>query len=61
MKVAKMEMQCLECGTLFTDNRIDQHICTGRCKSKNFRRVQREKMHLLERLFDKLPSETKAA
>jgi hypothetical protein len=55
MKAAKVEMQSLECGELFTANRIDQQFCTGRCKSKNFRRAQKEKMNLLERLFDKLP------
>ena len=57
MKVAKTELQCLECGDVFTANRIDQQFCTGRCKSKNFRRVQKEKMNLLERLFDRLPNQ----
>jgi hypothetical protein len=57
MKAAKTEMQCLECGELFTANRIDQQFCTGRCKSKNFRRIQKEKMNLFERFIDKLPLE----
>jgi Zn finger protein HypA/HybF involved in hydrogenase expression len=57
MKVAKAEMECLECGNNFIANRVDQQFCTGRCKSKNFRRVQKEKLNLLERLFDRLPNQ----
>ena len=57
MKVAKQEPQCLECDEPFIQNRIDQQFCSGRCKSKNFRRVQKEKMNLLERIFDKLPDQ----
>jgi predicted nucleic acid-binding Zn-ribbon protein len=49
------QTKCEECGELFPQNRTDKQFCSGRCKSKNFRRVQKEKMNLLERLFDKLP------
>ena len=63
LKAAKSEMQCLECGDLFTANRVDQQFCHGRCKSKYHRHIHREKMNLLERLFDRLPTQdqTKAA
>jgi Zn finger protein HypA/HybF involved in hydrogenase expression len=57
MKAAKVQMQCLECGELFMANRIDQQFCTWRCKSKYHRHVQKEKMNLLERLFEKLPTQ----
>jgi endogenous inhibitor of DNA gyrase (YacG/DUF329 family) len=45
---------CEECGESLSHNRPNKQFCSGRCKSKNFRRLQKEKMNLLERLFDKL-------
>ena len=44
---------CEECGEFFASNRIDKQFCSGRCKSRDFRRTQREKLNLLERLFAK--------
>jgi predicted nucleic acid-binding Zn ribbon protein len=61
MKVAKAQMQCLECGELFTANRIDQQFCSGRCKSKYHRNIQKEKMTVLERLFDRYVPKQDAA
>jgi len=49
---------CEECNESFPQNRADKQFCSGRCKSRNFRRVQKEKMSLLERLFDRLPNST---
>jgi endogenous inhibitor of DNA gyrase (YacG/DUF329 family) len=46
---------CEECGEPLSHNRPNKQFCSGRCKSKNFRRLQKEKLNLLERLFDKLP------
>ena len=43
---------CEECGEQFTLTRIDKQFCSGRCKSKNFRRAQKDKMSLIERLFE---------
>jgi endogenous inhibitor of DNA gyrase (YacG/DUF329 family) len=53
MKYSKVT--CEECGEQFIKNRIDKQFCSGRCKSKNFRRIQKEKMTLLEKMFEKLP------
>ena len=60
MKSDRLEVKCEERGDLFIQNRIDQQFCGGRCKSKNFRRVQKEKMNLLERIFDRLPKQDAA-
>jgi hypothetical protein len=49
---------CEECDGPFTQNRVDKQFCSGRCKSRNFRRLQKEKLTLLERLFDRLPNST---
>jgi hypothetical protein len=48
------KVRCLECKEEFNPRRADQQFCGGRCKSKNFRNIQKEKMNLLERLVDKL-------
>jgi hypothetical protein len=54
------EVKCFECGGLFPLNRPDRQFCSGRCRSKNFRRVQSEKLNLIERLFNKLPEPVNA-
>ena len=46
------EANCFECGELFPLNRADRQFCSGRCRSKNFRRVQSEKLNTLEKLFE---------
>jgi hypothetical protein len=51
------DMKCEERGEVLTIKRNDKRFCSGRCKSKNFRRIQKEKMNLLERLFDRLPNQ----
>jgi len=56
MKAAKAELICEECGELFTMNRVDQQFCSGRCRSRNFRKTQNEKLNTAERLLDKLLS-----
>jgi predicted nucleic acid-binding Zn ribbon protein len=45
------EATCFECGEAFPLNRPDRQFCSGRCRSKNFRRVQSEKLNTLEKLF----------
>jgi hypothetical protein len=47
----------MECKEEFSPRRADQQFCGGRCKSKNFRNIQKDKMNLLERLFNKLPTQ----
>ena len=56
MKVVKTEMQCLDCGELFTANRVDQQFCTGRCKSRYHRNIQKEKLKLADKFLEKLPT-----
>jgi predicted nucleic acid-binding Zn ribbon protein len=46
------EATCFECGEPFLLNRPDRQFCSGRCRSKNFRRVQSEKLNMLEKLFE---------
>jgi predicted nucleic acid-binding Zn ribbon protein len=57
--MSNKEVHCYECGEPFILNRPDRQFCSGRCRSQNFRRVQQEKMNLLERLFDRLPRSAK--
>jgi endogenous inhibitor of DNA gyrase (YacG/DUF329 family) len=51
---------CEECEEPLSNNRPNKKFCSGRCRSKAFRRFQKEKMNLLERLFAKLPEPTNA-
>jgi endogenous inhibitor of DNA gyrase (YacG/DUF329 family) len=57
------QARCFECGETFITKRTDRQFCSGRCRSANFRRVQSEKLRMLERLFEqyvpKLEVETK--
>jgi predicted nucleic acid-binding Zn-ribbon protein len=46
------EATCFECGELFPLNRPDRQFCSGCCRSRNFRRVQSEKLNTLEKLFE---------
>jgi predicted nucleic acid-binding Zn ribbon protein len=46
------EASCFECGELLPPSRTDRQFCSGRCRSANFRRVQSEKLTMLERLFE---------
>lgn len=50
--MSNKEVHCYECGEPFSLNRPDRQFCSGRCRSANFRRVQKEKMTTLERLFE---------
>jgi len=44
------KIQCDECGELFVQTRVDKHLCSGRCKSLHFRRMQKEKLERFDRL-----------
>jgi hypothetical protein len=46
------EASCFECDELLPPSRTDRQFCSGRCRSANFRRVQSEKLTMLERLFE---------
>ena len=47
-----IEAECFECGEILPPSRTDRQFCSGRCRSANFRRVQSEKLTMLERLFE---------
>jgi endogenous inhibitor of DNA gyrase (YacG/DUF329 family) len=46
------EATCFECGELLPPSRTTRQFCSGRCRGANFRRVQSEKLTVLERLFE---------
>lgn len=37
---------------MFIPKRTDRQFCSGRCRSANFRKVQSEKLTMLEKLFE---------
>jgi endogenous inhibitor of DNA gyrase (YacG/DUF329 family) len=45
-------VKCEECEEPFTQNRVDKQFCSGRCRSRSFRRAQKEKLSVIEKLFD---------
>ena len=55
------QVNCYECGELFVLNRPDRQFCSGRCRSQNFRRTQKEKLTTLEKLFEQYVPKQEAA
>jgi endogenous inhibitor of DNA gyrase (YacG/DUF329 family) len=47
-----IEANCFECGELLPQNSRNRQFCSGRCRGANFRRIQKEKLNMLEKLFD---------
>jgi endogenous inhibitor of DNA gyrase (YacG/DUF329 family) len=51
-----IEANCFECGELLPQSSKNRQFCSGRCRGANFRRIQREKLNVLERLLlEKVP------
>ena len=47
-----IEARCFECDELLPQSSKNRQFCSGRCRGANFRRVQSEKLTVLERLFE---------
>jgi ferredoxin len=45
---------CAECGATFIKHRIDKQFCSRACHMRAYRRVQNERLDLLESLIDRL-------
>jgi ribosomal protein S27AE len=46
------EIICVECGASFVAPRISRQYCSGRCKGATFRRGEKAKLTVLEKLFE---------
>jgi endogenous inhibitor of DNA gyrase (YacG/DUF329 family) len=51
-----IEAECFECGELISQSSKNRQFCSGRCRGANFRRIQKEKLNILEKLLlEKVP------
>jgi predicted nucleic acid-binding Zn ribbon protein len=48
------QVDCAGCGATFVKYRIDRQFCSKACQMRAYRRAQKNKLDLLERLIDKL-------
>ena len=54
-----IEAECFECGELISQSSKNRQFCSGRCRGANFRRIQKEKLNILEKLLlEKVPGNT---
>jgi predicted nucleic acid-binding Zn ribbon protein len=46
---------CPECGAAFIKHRTDKQFCSRACHMRAYRRIQKDRLDLLESLIDRLP------